>query len=82
VASDWKMGALYVIGGGTGVITYILATKHGGSISGVASVLQLAIIGASIIGYFAFQEKINTTQAIGIALLCVGSIMVLGFSNK
>lgn len=82
VQSDWKMWALYLIGWWLGSTMYILALKNGGNISTVISITQLAIIGATIVSFFLFHEKINTVQMIWIALLCIWSIMVLGFSGK
>ena len=80
--SDWKMWALYVLGWWVGTISYILALKNGGNVSTVVSITQLAIIGSACLSFFLFQEKLNTVQIAGIALLCIGSIMVLGFNTK
>lgn len=82
VQSDWKMWALYLIGWWLGSTMYILALKNGGNISNVISITQLAIIWATIVSFFFFHEKINITQMVWIALLCIGSIMVLGYSGK
>ncbi len=82
VQSDWKMWALYLLGWGLGSTMYILALKNGWNISTVISITQLAIIWAVIVSFFFFHEKINTIQMMWIALLCIWSIMVLGFSGK
>lgn len=80
--TDWKMGALYLLWWWLGTTMYILALKHWWPTSSVISITQLAIIWAVIVSFFAFHEKINTTQMIGIAMLCIWSILVLGFTNK
>ncbi len=80
--SDRKIGWLYILWGAVSTVSYILAMKYWGTIPGIVSIMQLAIIWATLISFFAFHEKINTTQIIGMVLLCVGSIMVLGFGQK
>lgn len=82
VQSDWKMWALYLLWWWLGSTMYILALKSGWPTSTVIAITQLAIIWAVIVSFFVFHEKINTIQMIWIGLLCIGSIMVLGFAQK
>jgi uncharacterized membrane protein len=80
--SDRKIWWLYILWGAVSTIAYILAVKYGGTIPGIVSIMQLAIVWATLISFFFFHEKINTMQIMGIILLCIGSIMVLGFAQK